>query len=162
MPTAAAVIACALVLLGKSEKTMPRIVLVDVPPIHASAQVEAYVRPNDNQIYVVTSSPLFRAVQSYRSDCGEPLALKKLASVLVHEQWHVRHPGDDEREAYYAQLTALVQLGVQPGHFVYSSVMRSMQAVDKKRKKGGDKKAKERKDKKRKQKPEMVLADGPR
>lgn len=124
---------------------MPRIVLVDVPPVHASAQVEAYVRPNDNNIYVVTSSPLFRAVQSYRSECGEPLALKKLASVLIHEEWHVRHPGDDEREAYYAQLTALVQLGVQPGHFVYTSVMRSMQEVAKKRK----------------QKPEMVLADGP-
>jgi hypothetical protein len=142
MPTAAAVIACALALLGKSERTMPRIVLVDVPPVYASAQVEAYVRESDDTIYVVTSSPLFRAVQGWKSKCGDPLALKKLASVLVHEEWHIRH-GGQEREAYYAQLTALVQLGIEPGHFVYTSVMRSMQAVDKKRK----------------QKPEMILAD---
>jgi hypothetical protein len=143
MPTAAAVIACALALLGKSETTMPPIVLVDVPPVYASRDVEAYVRTNDDTIYVVTSSPLFRAVQGWKSDCGDPLALKKLASVLVHEEWHIRHRGDDERSAYYAQLTALVQLGVTPGHAVYTGVMRSMQAVEKKRK----------------QKPEMVLAD---
>jgi hypothetical protein len=145
MPTAAAVIACALALLGKSETTMPPIVLVDVPPVYASRDVEAYVRTNDDTIYVVTSSPLFRAVQGWKSDCGDPLALKKLASVLIHEEWHVRHRGDDEQAAYYAQLTALVQLGVSPGHSVYTGVMRSMQAVDKKRK--------------QKQKPEMVLAD---
>ena len=143
MPTAATVIACALALLGKSETTMPPIVLVDVPPINASADVEAYVRLNDDTIYVVTSSPLFRLTQSWKSDCGDPLALKKLASVLIHEEWHVRHRGDDERSAYYAQLTALVQLGVTPGHAVYTGVVRSMEAVDKKRK----------------QKPEMVLAD---
>jgi len=145
MPSAATIIACALALLGKSEKTMSRIVLVDVPPVHASAQVEAYVRPSDDTIYVVTSSPLFRAVQGWKSDCGDPLALKKLASVLVHEEWHIRH-GGPEREAYYAQLTALVQLGVPPGHAVYTSVMRSMQAVEKKSK----------------QKPEMILAEGTR
>ncbi len=143
MPTAAAVIACALALLGKSETTMSPIVLVDVPPVYASPDVEAYVRTNDDTIYVVTSSPLFRATQGWKSDCGYPLALKKLASVLVHEEWHIRHRGDDERSAYYAQLTALVQLGVTPGHAVYTGVMRSMQAVEKKRK----------------QKPEMVLAD---
>lgn len=145
MPSAAAVIACALALLGKSESTMPRIVLVDVPPVHASAQVEAYVRPSDDTIYVVTSSPLFRFVQNWKSDCGDPLGLKKLASVLVHEEWHIRH-GGPEREAYYAQLTALVQLGVHPGHAVYTSVMRSMQAVEKKAR----------------QKPEMILAGGSR
>jgi hypothetical protein len=143
MPSAATIIACALVLLGKSESTMPRIVLVDVPPVYASPQVEAYVRPSDDTIYVVTSSPLFRTVQGWKSECGDPLALKKLASVLVHEEWHIRH-GGPERDAYYAQLTALVQLGVPPGHGVYTSVMRSMQAVEKKRK----------------QKPEMVLAEG--
>ena len=145
MPSAAAVIACALALLGKSETTMPRIALVDVPPVYASPQVEAYVRPSDDTIYVVTSSPLFRAVQAWKSDCGEPLALKKLASVLVHEEWHIRH-GGPEREAYYAQLTALLQLGVSPGHAVYTNVQRAMQAVDKKAK----------------QKPELVLAEGNR
>jgi len=142
MPTAAAVIACALALLGKSENAMPRIVLVDVPPAYASPQVEAYVRESDDTIYVVTSSPLFRAVQGWKSECGDPLSLKKLASVLVHEEWHIRH-GGEEREAYYAQLTALVQLGISPGDFVYIGVVRSMQAVDKKRK----------------QKPAMILAD---
>ena len=61
MPTAAAVVACALALLGKSERNMPRIELVDTVPIEASVQAEAFVRPSDNTIYLVTSSPVFRA-----------------------------------------------------------------------------------------------------
>ena len=45
MPTAAAVIACALALLGKSEARMPRIVLVDVPPsTHRPRSKHTFVR----------------------------------------------------------------------------------------------------------------------
>ena len=54
--------------------------------------------------------------------------MKKLASVLAHEEWHIRN-GADESGAYYAQLTTLLRLGVPPDNNVYRSVQRSMQAV---------------------------------
>jgi hypothetical protein len=144
MPTAAAVVACALTLLGKSERNMPRIELVDTVPIEASVQTEAFVRTNDPTIYIVTSSPMFRAVLASRSDCGDFVALKKLASVIAHEEWHVRH-GSDERGAYQQQLTTLLWLGVHPDNSLYTSVVRSMLAVVKKQQ----------------EKPEMMLARQP-
>ena len=144
MPTAAAVIACALTLLGKSERNTPPIVLVDTAPIEASAQVEAYVRSFDKNIYIVTSSPVFRTLLASRSDCGDFIALKKLASIIAHEEWHIRH-GTDERGAYQAQLTTLLRLGVNPDNSLYTSVVRSMLAVMKKQQ----------------EKPEMVLARQP-
>jgi hypothetical protein len=55
-------------------------------------------------------------------------AIRKIASVLVHEEWHVRH-GSDEAGAYAAQLTTLVALDAGPGHPVYYEVTRSMQAT---------------------------------
>ena len=142
MPTAAAVVACALALLGKSERMMPKIVLLDVAPQHASAQAEAFVSLPDPNIYLVTSSPVFRAAMESRTSCGQPMVLKKLASIIAHEEWHVRH-GNDERGAYEAQLSTLLRLGVAPDTSLYVSVVRSMLAVLKKRN----------------QKPEMVLAE---
>src|SRR4029453_10434180 len=102
MPSAAAIIACALTLLGRSERTMPPIVLVDHPPSHASAGAEAFVSLPDPNIYVVTSSPVFQEAQASRAPCGDLMALKKLASILAHEEWHILH-GSDERGAYLAQ-----------------------------------------------------------
>ena len=131
MSSAAAVVACALALLGESERTMPRIELVDVPPIGTSAQVEAYVRRSDRTIYLVTSSQVFRDAMGAREECGDRLSVRKLASILAHEEWHIEH-GPDERGAYQAQLTALIRIGVQPGTGLYASVVRAMQAVLKK------------------------------
>jgi hypothetical protein len=144
MPTAAAVVVCALALLGKSERNTARIELVDTVPIEASAQAEAYVRQNDKTIYLVTSSPVFRDAMASRSECGDFIALKKIASIIAHEEWHLRH-GADERGAYQAQLTTLLRLGVTPDQSLYTSVVRSMLAVVKKRN----------------EKPAMVLARQP-
>jgi hypothetical protein len=58
--------------------------------------------------------------------------MRKLASILAHEEWHVKH-GPDERAAYEAQLTTLIRLGVQPGSSLYIGVVRSMLTVLKKR-----------------------------
>jgi hypothetical protein len=143
MPSAATVVACALALLGRSTNTMPPIELVDVVPIEASAQVEAFVRLPNNTIYLVTSSPVFREAQRSNAGCGDAIAVKKLASILAHEEWHVRH-GSDEKGAYQAQLTTLLSIGVAPDHRLYTSVLRSMFAVLKKQN----------------EKPEMVLAGG--
>jgi hypothetical protein len=143
MSSATAIIACALSLLGRSERTMPPITLVEAPPKHASIQAEAFVSLPDPHIYVVTSSATFRDAMAARSSCSESPTMKKLASVLAHEEWHIRH-GADESGAYYAQLTTLLRLGVPPDNNIYRSVQRSMQAVLKKRN----------------QKPDLVLAGG--
>lgn len=102
---------------------------------------EAFVSLPDENIYVVTSSAVFRDAQAFRFQCGSLAATKKLASVLIHEEWHLRH-GRDERAAYEAQLTTLIRLGVAPDSGVYISVTRAMQVVLRK----GN------------QKPEMVVA----
>jgi hypothetical protein len=132
MSSAAAVLACALALLGKSERTMPRIVLVETPPIGVSAGAEAYVLRADPTIYLLTSSYVFREAQRTKDSCGDLNALKKLASILAHEAWHVEN-GPDESGAYHEQLTTLIFLGVSPGSSLYGSVVRSMQAVLKQR-----------------------------
>jgi hypothetical protein len=145
MSSAAAVIACALTLLGRSEKTMPPIVPVSRAPAHAEPRTEAFVSLPNPVIYVVTSSQVFQDAMATKDECGDLFALKKLASILVHEEWHVRH-GADERAAYEAQLTTLILLRVPPGHSIYANVVRAMQAVLKQ---------------KRVQKPDMVLASLP-
>ena len=142
MSSAAAVIACALALLGRSERTMPPITLVETAPKHASLQADAFVSLPDRTIYVVTSSPTFKDAMASRSSCSESQPLKKLASVLMHEEWHVLN-GSDETGAYYAQLTTLIRLGIPPDNNTYRSVQRSMLAVLKKKN----------------QKPAMVLAN---
>jgi hypothetical protein len=130
MLSAAAVLVCAIEVLGRSPRTMPPIQLVDIAPVGASADVEAYVWPGSGTISVVTSTPLFRTVQ--RSECRNMPSLKKLASVLVHEEWHVRN-GSSEEGAYGAQLGALVKLGVDPASALFSGVVRSMQVVTKRK-----------------------------
>ena len=132
MPTAVAIVACALAMLGRSERNFPPIELVDTVPIDVSVQAEAFVRPPARTIYVVTSSPVFRVAQRSRAECGDYFAVKKLASILAHEEWHVKN-GSDERGAYQAQLTTLSLMGVAPDNSLYTSVVRSMQAVLKKK-----------------------------
>ena len=48
-----------------------------------------------------------------------------IASVLVHEEWHVRY-GGDEAGAYAAQLLTLIALNAGPGNPLYDEVTRSM------------------------------------
>jgi hypothetical protein len=67
-------------------------------------------------------------VQQSRDKCGDFNAARKLASILVHEEWHVRN-GPDEEGAYAAQLITLMRLGAGPGNPVYAEVARSRAAV---------------------------------
>ena len=128
MWSAAAVLVCALNVLGRSPATLPPITLIDVPPGGASAGIEAFVMAGDKTIYIVTSSAVFRRAQSSGLRCGSLEALRKIASVIVHEEWQVRH-GPDEREAYRAQLFALTVMGAGAGSPLYGEVSRSMHAV---------------------------------
>jgi hypothetical protein len=105
MTPAAAAIACALELLGRSHAMAP-IVLLPAPPAHASSTVEAFVTQERNAIYVMTSTRVFQDASSERSPGAHQEACRKLASIIVHEEWHVQH-GGDERGAYLAQLNTL-------------------------------------------------------
>jgi hypothetical protein len=126
MWTAASVLACALSVLGRSEANMPRIELIDVAPPYISGGAEAFVR--QGTIHLITSSSVFQTALGSRSGCTVSTAMRKLASILAHEAWHVRH-GPDEKSAYEHQLLTLIQLGLQPGSGVYHEVQVSMLRV---------------------------------
>ncbi len=128
MWSAEAVLVCALALLGRSAESFPPIQFVDAVPSDVSAQAEAFVRVNDTRIYVITTSSAFQRLQRARDRCGDLHAARKLASVLVHEETHVRHDSD-EANAYAAQLTTLSSMGAGVGSPLYAEVARSMRHV---------------------------------
>jgi len=117
------VLVCALELLGRSASNMPPIEVLALPPTDVSANAEGFIRGNDGIIYVVASGVAYR-----QASCDDRRSLLKLASVLVHEEWHIRN-GADERGAYEAQLGTLLRLGARPESFVYMGVVRSMNSV---------------------------------
>lgn len=120
MLCAAAVVMCALDLLYRPVSSFPPIVLIDTRPPDVTATAEAFVRRNPDTIYLITSTPTFRAAHAGHRD-----ALQKVASILVHEDWHIRN-GPDERRAYETQLMTLLSLGVGEGRPVFAEVRRSM------------------------------------
>ncbi len=128
MWTAASVVACALAVLGRSEQSMPPIELIDITPPGVSVSAEAFVRSGSGSIYLITSSSVFQTALKARMHCTESMAMRKLASILAHEEWHIRH-GSDERAAYEHQLITLIRLGLQPGSGVYREVQVSMLKV---------------------------------
>ncbi|HEX5107669.1 MAG TPA: hypothetical protein VFV95_04450 [Vicinamibacterales bacterium] len=117
------VLVCALELLGRSAVSMPPIKVLATPPAGVSVNAEAFVRADEGIIYVLAPGAAYRHAR-----CDERRSLVKLASVLVHEEWHIRH-GADERGAYEAQLGTLLRLGMQPDSAVYIGVVRSMNWV---------------------------------
>jgi hypothetical protein len=125
MWSAATVLVCALDLLGRSAGSFPPITFLEVRPPDVSARADAFVRRGDDTIYLVTTAPAFQRLQRSRDRCSELNAVRSLASVLVHEEWHVRN-GPDERRAYEAQLMALRAMNAGPGNPVYAGVNRAM------------------------------------
>jgi hypothetical protein len=121
-------------MLGRSEKSFPPIELVNTVPMNVSAGVEAYVRLNDQRIYVVTTSRWFQDARESRDRCGDVMAIRKIASVLIHEEVHLRQ-GADEKTAYQAQLTMLTALGAGLGSPPYMEVVRAMRHVEQQRRK---------------------------
>lgn len=125
MSSAAAVLLCVLGMVGRSSNHARTVELLDVRPAIVSANAEAFTDRTNGKIYILTSTAVFRDAQR-----GQLLALKKLASIYVHEEWHLRH-GADERAAYEAQLTALAMLGTGPGTALYQGVVHAMLQVQK-------------------------------
>lgn len=134
MWSAEVVLVCALTMLGRSEKSFPPIELVNTVPLNTAAGAEAYVRLNDQRIYLVTTSHNFQSARASRERCGDNMAIRKIASVLIHEELHVRQ-GADEKTAYQAQLTILTALGAGVGSPPYLEVIRAMRHVERQQRK---------------------------
>jgi hypothetical protein len=128
MWTAEVVLVCALNMLGRSAASFPPIQLVQTVPARVSPTAEAFVRRGDPHIYLITSSGAFRDAEASMDRCGNPMAIRKIASILIHEEAHLRH-GADEKAAYQAQLTILTALGAGPGSPPYSQVSKAMRVT---------------------------------
>jgi hypothetical protein len=86
---------------------------------------EGYVRLHQRKIYLVATSYAFQAARHSIDRCGNLMALRKIASVIVHEEVHLTQ-GPGERAAYEAQLTRLTALGAGPGTAIYREVVLAM------------------------------------
>jgi hypothetical protein len=128
MWSAEIVLVCALSALGRAPSTFPPIALVDTRPPGVSNSAEGFVRAGEHRIYLLTTSATFRDALAADTRCGNYRAVRKLASVLIHEEFHIRQPGD-EQGAYTAQLTALAAMGLDYAHPVYVEVRRAMLKV---------------------------------
>jgi len=134
MSAQAFVLACALGLLGRSPDRFAPIRIIEMPPADVSANAQGFVNRAEGAIYLVASAPAFRVAESAQSTpwgrgrCVEHVALKMIASVIVHEQWHLTH-GHDEKAAYQLQLRTLVELGLGPDTTAFRSVARAMRVV---------------------------------
>lgn len=106
MLTPATVVLCALSVLGRSANPAVAIKFADSPPPGISRNAEAFITRSPDSIYLITNAEVFREAQRGSFVEGSGGACKKIASILVHEEWHLQH-GADEEGAYLAQLTAL-------------------------------------------------------
>jgi hypothetical protein len=125
MWTAEVVLVCALNLLGRSVNTFPPIEFTQTAPVGASRWVEAYVGPIDRKIYILTTTDSFQRLQQTRNRCGDIMAARKIASLLIHEELHIRQRAS-EQTAYQAQLMTLTALGASLGSPPYMEVTRAM------------------------------------
>ena len=131
MSAAGIVLMCALNLLGRSPGRFPPIEILAERMPQASPTAEAFADRLTGTIYLIGSAPSFRAALAAQSSapvCRDVESLKMVASIIVHEQWHLTH-GPDEEGAYYAQLMALQLLGLGPDSVPHASVKRAMKAV---------------------------------
>jgi hypothetical protein len=84
------------------------LVLIAALPVMVSPGAEAWTVYDEHgqgdRIFVYTRGRTFRCASASRQDQDQ--CLLRLASIIVHEAWHLRH-GPDEAEAYEAQLAFL-------------------------------------------------------
>ena len=126
MWSAETVFVCALALLGRPEQSFPAVQFIEKVPVGVSPSAEAYVLAEEKRVVLITSTWAFRVAEHAQYQCGRIDALRQIAGVLAHEEWHVRH-GPDEEGAYDAQLTALTAVGAGP--MLFNSVMRAKRRV---------------------------------
>ena len=125
MWTAEVVLVCALNMLGRSAASFPPIELVHAVPVDVTATAEGYVRLGERRIYLVATTPTYQRARQALDRCGDTMAIRKIASILIHEEVHLKQ-GADEKNAYHAQLTTLTALGAGPTSGLYRDVVLAM------------------------------------
>lgn len=126
MLSAATVVVCALELLGRSSAHFPVVEFIDKVPVGVSALAAGYILPDEQRIFLVTSTDAF--LRARRSSCRDLDAIREIAGVLAHEEWHLRH-GADEEGAYDAQLIALLTAGADDNTPLFHKVKQAKLAV---------------------------------
>jgi hypothetical protein len=129
MWTPGVVVACALALLGRSEESLPAIEFIEKAPPGVSSAAEGYTLLGEQRIVLITSSRAFREAQQSPAKCDQTEALRQIAGVIVHEEWHVHH-GADENGAYDAQLRALFAAGAGVTSSLFLEVRHAQQLVN--------------------------------
>jgi hypothetical protein len=123
--TVEVVLVCALNMLGRSAASFPPIELVRTLPVDVTPTAEGFVRLGDPRIYLVATSVMFQRAQRSLDRCGDTMAIRKIASILIHEEVHLKQ-GGGEKAAYQAQLTTLTALGAGPTSAPYRDVVLAM------------------------------------
>ena len=128
MMTAAAVMTCALSLLGSRTPGLAPIELLTARPADVTPYAVAFIRRNPDRIYVLTTSGVFQSARRRTGAGCDTTPFRIIASAVVHEDTHLRY-GSGERAAYEAQLAALMNLGSGPESDAFKMVLRAMNAV---------------------------------
>ncbi len=105
----------ALTLAGLDRANLP-ITLATAPPASASRGIEAWTSYDANgtgeRIFIYVDSDMFRCA---RWPIGMRQCRIRLASILVHEAWHLKY-GPDEGNAYERQIAFLMKNGAATEH----------------------------------------------
>jgi hypothetical protein len=126
--SAATVFVCALELLGRSATSFPPVQFVDKAPIGVSPQAAGYVLAGEARIVLITSTDAFTRARQSSGRCNNLDALREVAGVLAHEEWHLSH-GPDEEGAYDAQLIALLVAGAHEDGPLFHKIKQAKLAV---------------------------------
>jgi hypothetical protein len=126
--SAASVFVCALELLGRTETSFPHVELIEKAPPGISPLAAGYVLLPEKRIVIITSTAAFRQARQASQSCNDVEAIREIASVLVHEEWHLTH-GPDEAGAYDAQMIALLAAGADPLGTLFHKIKRAKLAT---------------------------------
>jgi hypothetical protein len=102
---------------GLGAAKLPIILTSIVPPMAdplAEAWLSSTVDGPTRAIFLFTDSEPFRCASRSRSGRNRYKCLIKLASIIVHEAWHLKN-GANEAEAYQAQISFLLWNGAAVG-----------------------------------------------
>ena len=103
---------------------MPPLVLVPTRPPGAASDCEGFVEADRGTvIYIPTYSDVYQAALLDRFEALE--ARKRLAGVIAHEWYHIKHHGEGEFGAYDAQILKL--LNVHASESTLRAVRRAQQ-----------------------------------
>jgi hypothetical protein len=108
-------------LLGRSEASFPPVELIERVPPGISPLATGYVLLAEKRIVIITSTAAFREARRASERCNSVEAIRDIAGVLAHEEWHLKH-GADEAGAYDAQMIALLTAGADANGALFHKV----------------------------------------